>query len=83
MAKVTMNDSFPVSGGRLWQTVGGLNALPGWDPALESSTPEEGGSELTRFEGFESHGASEDDIGQVIEGGFQIGFENLNELFGR
>ena len=77
MAKVTINDNFPISGGRLWQIIGAFDALS------DSYRPEEGGSELTRFEVFDSHGASEDDIGQVIEGGFQIGFENLNELFGR
>ncbi len=77
MAKVTINDNFPISGGRLWQITGAFDALS------ESCWPEEGSSEVTRSENFGTHRTPEADIGKAIEGGFQFGFENLNELFDR
>ncbi len=83
MAKVTMNDNFPVSGGRLWQTIGAFDALPDWQLALESDAPEDGVDEVTRFDDLDTSGVSEADISMLIEDSFQFGFENLIDLFDR
>ncbi len=83
MAKVTMNDNFPVSGGRLWQTIGAFDALPDWQLALESNAPEDTGDEFIWFDDLDTSGASEADISMLIEDGFQFGFENLVDLFDR
>lgn len=44
MSKVTMSNKYPVSAEKLWEMIGGFNALPQWHPAVEKSELEEGGS---------------------------------------
>ncbi len=44
MAKVSMNTSLNVSPEKLWEMIGGFNALPDWHPAVEKSELEEEGS---------------------------------------
>jgi len=44
MPQVSMKNSLPVEPEKLWDTIGGFNALPDWHPAVESSTLEEGGT---------------------------------------
>ncbi|MES9878743.1 MAG: SRPBCC family protein [Candidatus Sedimenticola sp. 1PA] len=41
--QVTMHNPFPVSADKLWETIGGFNALPDWHPGVEGSTLENGG----------------------------------------
>jgi uncharacterized protein YndB with AHSA1/START domain len=44
MTKVNMNTSLNVSPEKLWEMIGGFNALPDWHPAVEKSELEEEGS---------------------------------------
>lgn len=44
MAKVTMNTRLTVSPDKVWELIGGFNALPDWHPAVEKSELEEEGS---------------------------------------
>lgn len=44
MTQVSMKNSFPVSPEKLWEAIGGFNALPDWHPAVQRSELEEGGS---------------------------------------
>jgi hypothetical protein len=37
MAKVTMETKVPVPADKLWQTIGGFNALPDWHPGVAKS----------------------------------------------
>lgn len=37
MAKITMSTKVNVPAARLWEVVGGFNALPAWHPAVETS----------------------------------------------
>lgn len=37
MAKITMSSKVNVPAARLWEVVGGFNALPTWHPAVETS----------------------------------------------
>ncbi|MDH3688453.1 MAG: SRPBCC family protein [Gammaproteobacteria bacterium] len=43
MTKVRMSSHVNVSAGKLWELIGGFNALPDWHPAVEKSELEEGG----------------------------------------
>ena len=43
MTKVNMNTSLNVSPEKLWEMIGGFNALPDWHPAVEKSELEEEG----------------------------------------
>lgn len=44
MAKVTMNTRLTVSPDKVWELIGGFNALPDWHPAVEKSELQEEGS---------------------------------------
>ena len=44
MAKVTMNTSLDVSPDKVWELVGGFNALPDWHPAVVKSELQEEGA---------------------------------------
>ena len=43
MSKVSMKTSVDAPVAKVWQTVGGFNALPNWHPAVEQSDLESGG----------------------------------------
>jgi uncharacterized protein YndB with AHSA1/START domain len=43
MSKVSMKTSIDAPVARVWQTVGGFNAIPDWHPAVEASALEGGG----------------------------------------
>ena len=43
MAKVSMSADLKVSADKLWDLIGGFNALPDWHPAIEKSELEEEG----------------------------------------
>lgn len=44
MAKVNMNTSLKVSPDKVWELIGGFNALPDWHPAVEKSELQEEGT---------------------------------------
>jgi hypothetical protein len=44
MSEVSLSKRFPVSVEKLWELIGGFNALPQWHPAVARSELEEGGS---------------------------------------
>lgn len=44
MAKVSMSSHYDVSADKVWDLIGGFNALPDWHPAIEKSELEEGGT---------------------------------------
>ncbi|GJL82857.1 MAG: MxaD family protein [marine bacterium B5-7] len=44
MSDVTVTNNYPVSPEKVWELIGGFNALPQWHPAVEKSELEEGGS---------------------------------------
>lgn len=44
MAKVSMNTRLNVSPDKVWELIGGFNALPDWHPAVEKSELQEEGS---------------------------------------
>ncbi|MFQ6022173.1 MAG: SRPBCC family protein [Acidiferrobacterales bacterium] len=43
MTKVNMKTQIPVSVEKMWELIGGFNAVPDWHPAVEKSELEEGG----------------------------------------
>lgn len=47
MAKVTMTTDLKVSPQKVWDLIGGFNALPDWHPAVEKSELQEEGSMRT------------------------------------
>ncbi|MBL1142372.1 MAG: SRPBCC family protein [Proteobacteria bacterium] len=44
MAKVNMSTDLDVAADKLWNLIGGFNALPDWHPAIENSELQEEGS---------------------------------------
>ncbi len=44
MANVKMSSHFNVAPDKVWNLIGGFNALPDWHPAVEKSELEEGGT---------------------------------------
>jgi uncharacterized protein YndB with AHSA1/START domain len=44
MSKVDMSTDLSVSADKVWELIGGFNALPDWHPAVEKSELEEGGT---------------------------------------
>ena len=44
MPKVDMSTELSVSADKVWELIGGFNALPDWHPAVEKSELEEGGT---------------------------------------
>jgi hypothetical protein len=44
MAEVSLSAYFPVTAERMWQLVGGWNALPAWHPAVATSEVAGGGT---------------------------------------
>ena len=44
MTEVSVSNHYPVSPEKLWELIGGFNALPQWHPAVQKSELEEGGS---------------------------------------
>jgi hypothetical protein len=53
MTKVTVIEEFSVLPERIWNLIGGFNALPAWYPAVERSELKEGGTlrEMTLVDG--------------------------------
>ena len=47
MSEVSMNTKLPVSPAKVWEMVGGFNALADWHPAIETSELSEGGRTRT------------------------------------
>jgi hypothetical protein len=47
MTKVSMSAKFPVSAEKMWEVIGGFNALPTWHPAVKESKLDAGGSVRT------------------------------------
>ena len=47
MSKVEMSTRLPVSPAKLWEVVGGFNALADWHPAIETSELSNGGRTRT------------------------------------
>lgn len=43
MTKVNMKTQIPVSVEKMWELIGGFNAVPDWHPAIEKSELEQGG----------------------------------------
>ncbi len=44
MTEVSVTNHYPVTPEKLWELIGGFNALPQWHPAVQKSELEEGGS---------------------------------------
>lgn len=44
MSEVSVSNRFPVPPEKLWELIGGFNALPQWHPAVEKSELEKGGT---------------------------------------
>ena len=44
MTEVSLSSSVPISPDKVWELIGGFNALPDWHPAVEKSELEEDGS---------------------------------------
>lgn len=44
MSNVSVSNRFPVPPEKLWELIGGFNALPQWHPAVQKSELEDGGS---------------------------------------
>lgn len=44
MTEVSVSGRYPVTAEKLWELIGGFNALPQWHPAVQRSELEQGGS---------------------------------------
>lgn len=44
MTQVSLSSSLPISPEKVWELIGGFNALPNWHPAVETSELEDGGT---------------------------------------
>ena len=45
MTKVSTSTNLPVTAEKVWELIGGFNALPDWHPAVEKSELEDGGQQ--------------------------------------
>ncbi len=77
MAKVMMNSSFPVSGGKLWQIIDAFNARPGKHlVAMDNSRDDKSDCPDNRL-------ITEQEVSEAIECSHFLGFEHLCVLSGR
>ena len=75
MTKVSMSTSIGVSAEKLWDSIGGFDSISDWHPAIEKCVIEEQGKVTLRRLSLAGDG-------EIVEGIYSAGFDNLKKMVG-
>ena len=75
MTTVSMSTKVGVSAAQLWDTIGGFHSISDWHPAIEKCVIEEQGKVTLRRLSLAGGG-------EIVEGIYSAGFDNLKKMVG-